>query len=65
MIAFQVVMLEDDELVRPALAAIADGTPADIAWEVAMDRRSPATRLRRTPIFAPARPICRTFVTVY
>jgi phosphotransferase system enzyme I (PtsI) len=36
MIGFQAAMLEDDELVRPAAAAIAEGAPADIAWEAAM-----------------------------
>jgi len=36
MIAFQAAMLEDAELIRPALDAIAAGTPADTAWEEAM-----------------------------
>jgi phosphotransferase system enzyme I (PtsI) len=36
MIAFQVAMLQDDELSRPAVATIAEGTPADAAWEAAM-----------------------------
>src|SRR4051794_2317813 len=36
MIAFQSAMLEDAELVRPALEAIAGGMPADLAWAEAM-----------------------------
>ena len=36
-IAFQVAMLEDDELVAPAGVAIAGGAPADTAWEAAVD----------------------------
>jgi phosphotransferase system enzyme I (PtsI) len=36
MIGFQAAMLEDPELVRSALVAIADGTPADSAWSAAM-----------------------------
>jgi phosphotransferase system enzyme I (PtsI) len=36
MIGFQAAMLEDPELVRSALVAIADGTPADSAWNAAM-----------------------------
>jgi phosphotransferase system enzyme I (PtsI) len=36
MLAFQVEMLADDELVRPALEAIARGTAADTAWTAAM-----------------------------
>jgi phosphotransferase system enzyme I (PtsI) len=36
MVAFQAAMLEDDELLAPALAAIADGAPADAAWDAAM-----------------------------
>jgi phosphotransferase system enzyme I (PtsI) len=37
MIAFQAAMLEDAELIRPATAGIVDGTPADVAWEAAME----------------------------
>jgi len=34
---FQVALLEDDELLDPVLAAIADGTPAHTAWSSALD----------------------------
>ena len=37
MLAFQAAMLEDEELIRPAVAAIGDGAAADTAWEAAMD----------------------------
>jgi phosphotransferase system enzyme I (PtsI) len=37
MVAFQAAMLEDEELIGPAIAAIADGAAADAAWEAAMD----------------------------
>ncbi len=37
MIAFQAAMLEDPELIQAAVAAIAAGTPADVAWETAMN----------------------------
>jgi phosphotransferase system enzyme I (PtsI) len=36
MLAFQVEMLADDELSRPALEAIAGGSPAHTAWAAAM-----------------------------
>ena len=36
-VAFQIAMLEDDELSRPALEAIEQGTPADTAWRTAVD----------------------------
>jgi phosphotransferase system enzyme I (PtsI) len=36
MLEFQVAMLSDDELARPALAAIAAGAPAETAWTDAM-----------------------------
>ena len=34
---FQIAMLEDDALVGPAQAAIAEGLPADAAWRQALD----------------------------
>lgn len=34
---FQIAMLEDVALAAPAYAAIADGTPADRAWRLALD----------------------------
>src|ERR1700744_4010937 len=37
MLGFQVVMLSDDELVRPAQEAIEAGQSAAAAWEAAMD----------------------------
>ena len=37
MLAFQLAMLEDEALSAPALAAIASGTAAHIAWAQAMD----------------------------
>lgn len=37
MLGFQIAMLEDDALSEPALAAIAAGTPAALAWGEAMD----------------------------
>ena len=36
-LAFQVAMLEDEELAAPARAAITTGTPADFAWRKALD----------------------------
>jgi phosphotransferase system enzyme I (PtsI) len=36
-LGFQVAMLEDEALVAPALAEIADGIAADIAWRHALD----------------------------
>jgi phosphotransferase system enzyme I (PtsI) len=36
-LAFQVAMLEDDELAAPARAEIADGVAADLAWRKALD----------------------------
>jgi phosphoenolpyruvate-protein phosphotransferase (PTS system enzyme I) len=36
-LTFQLAMLEDDALAAPAFAAIADGTPADHAWHLAID----------------------------
>ncbi len=35
-LGFQAALLSDDELTRPAFAAIADGAPADAAWQAAM-----------------------------
>jgi phosphotransferase system enzyme I (PtsI) len=37
MLAFQIAMLEDDELVTPALDAIAKGSGASEAWSAALD----------------------------
>jgi phosphotransferase system enzyme I (PtsI) len=37
MLGFQVAMLSDDELVRPALEGVEAGEPAATAWEAAMD----------------------------
>ena len=51
MIAFQAAMLEDTELIRPALAAIASGTPADIAWEIAMDAEIAGYAAAEDPYF--------------
>src|SRR5262249_15011792 len=36
-LAFQLALLEDEELTRPVLAAIAAGDPADGAWRAALD----------------------------
>jgi len=36
-VAFQIAMLEDNELSRPAWEAIDTGTPADVAWKAAVD----------------------------
>jgi phosphotransferase system enzyme I (PtsI) len=36
-LGFQIALLEDDALSAPAFAAIAGGTPADIAWRDALD----------------------------
>ncbi len=36
-LGFQVALLSDDELSRPAFAAIADGVSADQAWSAALD----------------------------
>src|SRR5260221_2702340 len=36
-LAFQIAMLEDETLRKPALAAINDGAPADSAWKAALD----------------------------
>ncbi len=35
-LGFQAALLSDDELTRPAFAAVADGAPADEAWQAAM-----------------------------
>jgi phosphotransferase system enzyme I (PtsI) len=51
MIAFQAVMLEDEELIRPAVAAIADGTAADVAWEAAMDAEIAGYAAAEDPYF--------------
>src|SRR5271170_7363421 len=37
MLGFQVAMLSDDELVRPALETVEGGESAAAAWEAAMD----------------------------
>jgi phosphoenolpyruvate-protein phosphotransferase (PTS system enzyme I) len=37
-LTFQLAMLEDDALAAPAFAAIAEGTPADRAWHLAIDK---------------------------
>ncbi len=37
MLAFQIALLEDDELTRPVRLAIAAHTPADAAWRAAID----------------------------
>jgi phosphotransferase system enzyme I (PtsI) len=37
-LAFQVSLLADEALCEPALAAIVEGTPADVAWSAALDR---------------------------
>ncbi len=37
-LAFQLALLEDDEITRPLAASIADGTAADTAWSAVMDR---------------------------
>jgi phosphoenolpyruvate-protein phosphotransferase (PTS system enzyme I) len=37
MLEFQIAMLEDEALREPALAAIAGGVAADLAWRVALD----------------------------
>ena len=37
-IGFQLALLNDAALIEPALAAIADGAPADHAWSSALDR---------------------------
>jgi phosphotransferase system enzyme I (PtsI) len=36
-LGFQLALLEDDALSAPAFAAIVDGTPADVAWQDALD----------------------------
>jgi phosphotransferase system enzyme I (PtsI) len=36
-LGFQIALLEDDALSTPAFAAIAGGTPADVAWRDALD----------------------------
>src|SRR5260370_3395987 len=36
-LGFQMALLEDDALSAPAFAAIAGGTPADVAWRDALD----------------------------
>jgi phosphotransferase system enzyme I (PtsI) len=36
-LGFQIALLEDDALSAPAFAAIARGTPADVAWRDALD----------------------------
>jgi len=38
-VAFQIAMLEDEELSRPAWTAIEAGTPADEAWRAAVDEQ--------------------------
>ncbi|MGL4445080.1 MAG: phosphoenolpyruvate-utilizing N-terminal domain-containing protein, partial [Alsobacter sp.] len=35
-LGFQAALLSDDELTRPAFAAVAGGAPADAAWQAAM-----------------------------
>jgi len=36
---FQVALLEDEELLEPVFASIAEGTPADAAWSSALDQQ--------------------------
>jgi phosphotransferase system enzyme I (PtsI) len=51
MIAFQAAMLEDAELTQPAMAAIDDDTPADVAWEHAMDAEIAGYAAAEDPYF--------------
>ena len=48
---FQIALLEDDELTRPALAAIAAGAPAARAWGQALDAQIADYRAADDPYF--------------
>ncbi len=37
-LSFQLALLEDDDLLAPVFAAVAEGAAADIAWRAALDR---------------------------
>src|SRR5258708_25108998 len=44
-LGFQIALIEDDALAEPAFAAIAGGTPADVAWRDALDEEIAGYRL--------------------
>ena len=48
---FQIAMLEDDVLTAPAFAAIEAGTPADRAWQAAMEEQIAEYRDAPDPYF--------------
>jgi phosphotransferase system enzyme I (PtsI) len=50
-LGFQIALLEDAALSDPAFAAIAKGTPADIAWRDALDREIAGYRSGEDEIF--------------
>ena len=60
MLGFQVAMLSDDELARPALEAVEAGDSAAAAWEAAMAPKSPATAPPKTSTSPPVRRISKT-----
>src|SRR6266436_463407 len=50
-LAFQIALLEDDSLVAPALAMIADGEPASRAWSAAIDPEIASYDVAEDPYF--------------
>jgi phosphoenolpyruvate-protein phosphotransferase (PTS system enzyme I) len=50
-LAFQIALLEDDSLVAPALAQIADGEPASRAWSAAIDPEIASYDVAEDPYF--------------